>query len=140
MNQNQPILIVEDEPPFQEIYRDIFESKGFEVIVCDTGEDAKNVITTTTPRLVLLDVVLPGISGLDVLEFIRTNASTQLTPVLVYSVIDEKEQVERAMALGANDYTIKGQTPAVEVLDKAMALIEGDSEREATNQINTPAL
>lgn len=140
MNQNQPILIVEDEPPFQEIYRDIFESKGFEVIVCDTGEDAKNVIATTTPRLVLLDVVLPGISGLDVLEFIRTNASTQLTPVLVYSVIDEKEQVERAMALGANDYTIKGQTPAVEVLDKAMALIEGDSEREATNQINTPAL
>ncbi len=141
MNQNQPILIIEDEPPFQEIYRDIFESKGFEVIVCDTAEDAKNVLSSTVPCLVLLDVILPGMSGLDVLEFIRSNQSTQATPVLVYSVIAEKEQVDRAMALGANDYTIKGQTPAVEVLEKALALIRGDqpSNEEQQDTPKTPA-
>lgn len=120
---NKIILLVEDEAPFQEIYRDILESEGYDIIVQDTGEGALEWLEYNTPDLVLLDIILPKISGIDVLTRMRQNAATQNTPVVVYSVIDDQAQIDNAMKLGANDFMIKGQTAAYDVLAKVNELL-----------------
>lgn len=117
------VLIVEDELPFQEIYRDILESEGYEVKVAENGEVAIEFLEYNTPDLVLLDIILPKQSGLDVLRHLREATNTKNTPVVVYSVIDDREQIDRALKLGANDFTIKGQTSAYEVLEKVNELM-----------------
>jgi DNA-binding response OmpR family regulator len=113
---NKIILLVEDETPFQEIYRDILESEGYDIVIQETGEGALEWLEYNTPDLVLLDIILPKISGIDVLTQMRQTATTQNTPVVVYSVIDDQEQIDNAMKLGANNFMIKGQTAAYDVL------------------------
>jgi CheY-like chemotaxis protein len=122
-NQTKLILLVEDEAPFQEIYRDILENEGYEVEIMGDGEAALEWLEYHTPDLVLLDIILPKQSGLDVLRHIRETTATRNTPVVVYSVIDDKEQIDHALKLGANDFTIKGQTPAYDVLEKVNSLL-----------------
>lgn len=122
-NHNKRILIVEDEVPFQEIYRDILESEGYETEVAGNGEEAIEWLEYNTPDLVLLDIILPKQSGLDVLRHIRDATSTKNTPVVVYSVIDDQEQIDRALKMGANDFTIKGQTAAYDVIEKINTLL-----------------
>lgn len=117
------ILIVEDEQPFQEIYRDILESEGYETEIADDGDKALEWLEYNTPDLVLLDIILPKQSGLDILRHIRESTSTKNTPVVVYSVIDDKEYIDRALKLGANDFAVKGQTPAYDVLEKVNSLL-----------------
>lgn len=117
------ILLVEDEVPFQEIYRDILESEGYIVEIVGDGEAALEWLQYNTPDLVILDIILPKQSGLDVLRHIREATATKNTPVVVYSVVNDKEQIDHALKLGANDFTIKGQTPAYDVLEKVNALL-----------------
>lgn len=122
-DHTKKILIVEDELPFQEIYRDILESEGYEVHVAEDGQLAIDYLAMNTPDLVLLDIILPKQTGLDVLRHMREVTHTQNIPVVVYSVIDDREQIDMAMKLGANDFTIKGQTSAYEVLEKVNELL-----------------
>ena len=122
-NSTKLILIVEDEAPSQEIYRDILESEGYDTQVAESAETALEWLSSNTPDLVLLDIILPQQSGIDVLRHIRESAMTKNTPVVVYSVINDQAKIDQALALGANDFTIKGETPAYEVLNKINTLL-----------------
>ena len=120
------ILLVEDELPFRQIYRDAMEMYGYHVIEAEDGEEALKVIEQTPPDLVLLDLILPKLSGFDVLSTLKNTDKTKHIPVIVYSVLNDKTSIDRAMTLGADGFTIKGETPAVEVLNKARELL-GDA-------------
>lgn len=120
------ILIVEDELPFRLIYRDALDMYGYNVIEAENGEEALKVIEQSPPDLILLDLVLPKLSGFDVLTSLKQAPKTKEIPVIVYSVLNDKPSIDRAMALGADDFTIKGETPAAAVLDKARKLL-GDA-------------
>lgn len=128
------ILIVEDEAPFQEIYSDILESEGYDTQVAESAEVALEWLKNNTPDLVLLDIILPNQSGIDVLRHIRSTPATQTTPVVVYSVINDKTKIDQALALGANDFTIKGETEAYEVISKVNALLGVQPISEKSNQ------
>ena len=132
MNQGtkHTILLVEDELPFRQIYRDAMEMYGYSVVEAEDGDEALKIIAETPPDLVLLDIILPKLSGFDVLTSIKQNPATKQIPVIVYSVLNDKASIDRAMDLGADGFTIKGETPAVEVLNKARALL-GDTEDKA---------
>lgn len=120
---NKIILLVEDEAPFQEIYRDILESEGYDIVIQESGEGALEWLEYNTPDLVLLDIILPKISGIEVLTHIRQTTVTSNTPVVVYSVIDDQAQIDQALQLGANNFMIKGQTAAYDVLAKVNELL-----------------
>jgi len=131
---NKRILIVEDEAPFQEIYSDILESEGYDTKIAESAEVALEWLESNTPDLVLLDIILPKQSGIDVLRHIRSTPTTQNTPVVVYSVINDKTKIDQALALGANDFTIKGETEAYEVISKVNTLLGVQPISEKTNQ------
>ena len=119
------ILLVEDELPFRLIYRDALGTfYGFEVLEAEDGEEALAMVKKQPPDLILLDLVLPKKSGLDVLQELKNDPLYQHIPVVVYSVIDEKSEIDKAMKLGASDYTIKSITPAAEVVSKIRTLLK----------------
>jgi CheY-like chemotaxis protein len=117
------ILIIEDELPFRQIYRAAFDMHGYKVLEAEDGEEGLKTVKEKQPDLILLDIVMPKLSGFDVLTKLKSDPTTKDIPVVVYTVIENKAEIERALKLGANDYTIKGQTPALEVLNKARALL-----------------
>jgi CheY-like chemotaxis protein len=118
------ILLVEDDLSLRQIYRDAFRSMySYEVVEAEDGQDALDKLTERKPDLVLLDLVLPKIDGFAVLSRIKSDPQYQQIPVVVYSVTDQKAAIEKAMKLGANDFIIKGITPAFEVVNRVKVLL-----------------
>jgi len=128
MDQNTPlkhqtVLIIEDELPFRQIYRDILRLDGYTVLEAEDGEEALKMIEAQLPDLILLDLVMPKMSGFDVLAELKKSPAFSSVPVVVYSILNDKKEIDRAISMGANDYTVKGETPAREVLAKIKALL-----------------
>ena len=102
--KNQRILIVEDDPDNAEIYSAMLEVEGYEVVAVDCGEDALDAIKEKEPDLILLDVNLPDINGIDVLKTLRANS---IAPTIVYSGYGKGKQSVTALNAGADDYLTK---------------------------------
>jgi len=98
------VLIVEDEPEVQEVERMVVEDLlGCEVTLASSGEEALEIISSATPDLVLLDLLLPGIDGFAVAEQIRTKHRLEKTPILALSGLTRREDKEKAKAAGCSD-------------------------------------
>jgi diguanylate cyclase len=117
------ILIIEDEPGFRKIYRDFLESEGYSILEADDGEKGLLLIRSGKPDLVLLDIVLPQVSGFDVLKAIRSDAATKDLPVIIFSVLGERDTVKKGLELGANDFAVKGFYSPGEMLSKIRGLL-----------------
>lgn len=117
------VLIVEDELPFRQIYRDVLKGDGYRVIEAEDGEEALTLLKTELPDAILLDLILPKLSGYDLLLKLRSDPRTHNIPVVVYSIMNDEDSIQRALKLGAKDYAIKGATPAVEVIAKVRAVL-----------------
>lgn len=132
--QPKTVLLIEDELPFRQIYRDGLRIAGYNVIEADNGKAGLELIAQQAPDLIILDLIMPELSGFDVLTQLKNNDQHKHIPIIVYSVMAGNEDIERATKLGADDYTIKGVTPATEVVEKVKALI-GDPTGNATTPV-----
>jgi CheY-like chemotaxis protein len=108
MAKNITVLIVEDETVFRLIYRGVLENEGFNVIEADDGKKGWELAKSEKPDLILLDLILPGLTGYEVLEKIRSDEDTKTIPVVVFSVLGESKDIDKAIDLGANYYRTKG--------------------------------
>lgn len=117
------ILIIEDSVSFRKIYKRVLESDGFKVLEAEDGETGWDLVQKEQPDLVLLDLVLPNISGFEVLKKIRADKLTREIPVLILSVLGEQKYIKEGLELGANDYTVKGFYSPKEILSKIHALL-----------------
>ena len=110
------ILIAEDEPDIAEVVQYNLRQHGFEVELKDRGDQALEIIRNDPPDLLILDLMLPGLDGLDVLRELRREAATQRLPVLVLTA--KGEEVDRivGLELGADDYIPKPFSPRELVL------------------------
>jgi two-component system phosphate regulon response regulator PhoB len=100
------ILVVEDEVFVRDLYEKILKQAGFEAILADDAKAALDKLKEK-PDLILLDILLPGIDGLQVLKKIKSDSSTKEIPVLMLTNMGEEEYVRRAVHLGASGYIIK---------------------------------
>jgi two-component system response regulator RegX3 len=98
------VLVVEDEPSFVEALRISLTREGYEVDTAEDGRDGLDVFRDRKPDVVLLDLMLPGLPGLDVLRAIRRDSSV---PVIVVSAKDAEADIVAALELGADDYVTK---------------------------------
>lgn len=112
------ILIVEDEALLTEMYAQVFEKEGFQVVPATTGQEALKAAACAKPDLILLDILLPGDSGISFLEQRRQDPAVAHIPVIAFSNFDDPHTKERALALGARDYLIKTNYTPQEVVEK----------------------
>ena len=117
------ILLVEDDPLFQRTYNAHLLEEGYVVRLASDGEQALQEIEASPPDLVLLDLLLPRLSGYDVLARIRADPRLAELPVIVLTNKGEREDIARAMKLGATDYFIKFTARPREVLWKLRQVI-----------------
>jgi len=101
------ILVVEDNEVNLQLCVDVLTHSGYEVLAARSGEEAIELFERQMPDLVLLDVVMPGLSGFEVLEVLRRRYNEQQLPVIMATAKDQSEDVVRAFRLGANDYVTK---------------------------------
>jgi two-component system, OmpR family, phosphate regulon response regulator PhoB len=101
------ILIVEDESSIHQLLEYNLRADGFRTRVVETGEEVYSAITDETPDLVLLDWMLPGLSGIEVCRLIRARPETQALPIIMLTARGEETERVRGLATGADDYIVK---------------------------------
>jgi two-component system alkaline phosphatase synthesis response regulator PhoP len=116
------ILIIEDDASFRRVYHDMFETAGYQVLVAENGEIGWDLAKAEKPDLVMLDLVLPGLNGFDVLKYIRGDSETKNIPVIITTALGEQDDIRKGIELGANDYLVKGFFTPREVLAKIRAV------------------
>lgn len=104
------VLFVEDDPSVAQMYKLKLELDGYHVHVAPDGEVALQMAKETVPDIIFLDIRLPKLDGLAVLEALRADAKTRHVPVVILSNYSERELVDRGLKLGALEYLIKSQT------------------------------
>ncbi len=104
------VLFVEDDEAIAQMYRLKLELDGYEVDVAPDGEIALQMARSSLPDIIFLDIRLPKLDGLDVLEALRADPKTKQVPVVILSSHSEQELVERGAKLGALDHLIKSKT------------------------------
>jgi two-component system phosphate regulon response regulator PhoB len=105
------ILIVEDEPPLVELIRYNLECEGFRARIAPDGEEALAMIADEAPDLVILDWMLPKMSGLDICRQIRRRRKTRDTPIIMLTARSEEADRVRGLDSGADDYVTKPFSP-----------------------------
>src|ERR1044071_3067608 len=101
------ILIVEDEEPLTTLLRYNLEAEGYEVDAVARGDDADTRLKETAPDLVVLDWMLPGLSGIELCRRLRARPQTQSLPIIMLTARGEESERVRGLATGADDYLVK---------------------------------
>ena len=101
------ILIVEDEADLSELMRYNLEAEGFRVVTSESGDEAVERIRDGVPDLILLDWMLPGLSGIELMRRWRSREETSRVPVIMVTARGEEEERVRGLATGADDYMVK---------------------------------
>ncbi len=122
-NGKIPVLIVEDDKFLRELLVRKVESAGFTTSIAVDGKEALKKIKEELPRLVLLDLVLPGIDGFEVLRQVKADPQTSKISVIILSNLGQREDVERGLKLGADDYLIKAHFTPDEIIQKVQKLL-----------------
>ncbi len=123
-NLKKSILVVEDDKFLRELLIRKLEDEGFEVSMAVDGKEALRKIEEGLPQLILLDLVLPGIDGFDILEQIKKDPRTGKIPVIILSNLGQREEVERGLELGAADYLIKAHFTPNDIIKRVKKLLE----------------
>lgn len=118
------VLIVEDDKFLRELLVRKVESAGFVTSIAIDGKEALRKIKEELPRLVLLDLVLPGIDGFEILKQVKEDPKTNKVSVIILSNLGQREDVERGLKLGADDYLIKAHFTPDEIIQKVQKLLE----------------
>ena len=112
------ILLVEDDDALASVYLLRLQAEGFEVKRVANGEEALAEATSYHPDLILLDVMMPKISGFDVLDILRNTPETANLKIVILTALSQESDRERARALGADDYLVKSQVVVSDVISR----------------------
>lgn len=108
MNSSTPsVLVVEDEPAQREVLAYNLEAQGFRVAQADNGEEALLMVAEAVPDLIVLDWMLPNVSGIEVCRRLKSRAETKGVPIIMLSARSEEVDLVRGLETGADDYVVK---------------------------------
>lgn len=112
------ILLIEDDPVLSKMYSEKFKFEGFNVLTAANGEDGLHVALSEKVDIILLDLMLPRLSGVELLSQLRQTPKGKTTKVIALTNLAEQDEKERVMNLGALDYLIKAMQTPEEVVKK----------------------
>ena len=111
------VLIVEDDFYICDIYKTEAKRKGYIVYTAADGEEALSLTKVSHPDIILLDIMLPKINGIDVLRTLRTWDGFKQIPVLFITNVGDSETYQQAMQSGAQDYLVKAQNTPEQIIN-----------------------
>lgn len=117
MNKKK-ILLVEDDETLAGVYHSRLELEGFDVLDVTDGEKALSTALDYKPDLILLDAMMPKISGFDVLDILRNTPETANIRIVMLTALSQSKDKERAEQLGVDDYLVKSQVVISDVVDR----------------------
>ena len=109
----QKILIIEDEEDILALIHYNLVKEGFQVLSSTSGEEGVKLAQSQSPDLILLDLMLPGIDGLEVCRILKGKQQTQATPIIMLTAKGEESDVVKGLEMGADDYITKPFSPKV---------------------------
>ena len=109
----ETILIVDDEEDILELIKYNLTHEGYVILTAKTGEEAIEIATRSQPDLIVLDLMLPGIDGLEVTRYLRRQASANELPIVMLTAKGEENDIVTGLELGANDYISKPFSPKI---------------------------
>ena len=117
-SQKKKILLVEDDEALAEVYDSRLQIEGFDTKCVSNGEDALVAAKQYKPDLILLDVMMPKISGFDVLDILRNTPETANIHVIMLTALSQPKDKDRAQSLGVDDYLVKTQVVIADVVER----------------------
>lgn len=112
------ILIIEDDKFLRELIARKLSREGYQTLEAVDGEDGFKKVSAEKPELVLLDLILPGMDGFEVLTKMKEDIALAKIPVIILSNLGQKEDVEKGLKVGAIDYLIKAHFTPGEIIEK----------------------
>lgn len=116
--EGKKVLIIEDDTFLQGLAANKIHAQGIEVNTASTGEEAITNISSNKYDAILLDLMLPDISGFEVLKNLREREAFKTVPVLVFSNLSDDKDIQMALDLGATDYLVKANFTLDELVEK----------------------
>ncbi|MEI6498882.1 MAG: response regulator [bacterium] len=127
MFEGKVILIVDDDPTLLEMYVERIRSEGAVVLQAIDGEDALVKARENHPNLIMLDVMMPKLNGLEVLGKLKADLSTWEIPVIILSALNDIEKKKAGISLGAVDYIVKSESLPSDVVEKIRSILFPES-------------
>ncbi|MBM3250862.1 MAG: response regulator [Candidatus Nealsonbacteria bacterium] len=118
------ILIIEDDKFLRELIGQKLNKESYEIFEAVDGEEGIKKIKGKKPDLVLLDIILPGINGFEVLDKMKENTVLSRIPVIILSNLGHKDDVEKGLKMGANDYLIKAHFTPDQIIEKVKTILK----------------
>src|SRR4030042_2107157 len=123
MANKKVILLVEDDIFVSDIYQTKLGQEGFRVLTAENGTEAIKKLKESVPDLILLDIVMPYMDGMEVLRKLKEKKEWKDIPVMLLTNLSDKEKVDEGMGMGASDYLIKSHFTPSEVVAKVRSLL-----------------
>ncbi len=118
------ILIIEDDKFLRELISQKLLKEGYDIVEAVDGEKGIKSIKDEKPDLVLLDLILPGIDGFEVLARTKKDQNTAQVPVIILSNLGQKDDIEKGLKMGAAGYLIKAHFTPAEIIEKIGAVLK----------------
>ena len=118
------VLIIEDDKFLRDLIIQKLKKEGFETSEAMDGESGAKLAQDEHPDLVLLDLILPGLDGFEVLKRLKQNAGTASIPVIILSNLGQKEDMDRAKGSGAEDFMVKAHFTPGEIVSKIKSILQ----------------
>ena len=123
-NKQVRILLVEDDPFLLSMYSTKFELEDFQVISANDGQKGLDFALKEKPDIILLDILLPKMNGFEVLEKLKENEVTKNIPIILLTNLNQKNEIEKGLSLGADDFLIKAHFMPSEVVGKIKKILK----------------
>ena len=117
------ILFVEDDEFLRTLLLERLKKENLKILVATNGNDAVDRAKNELPSLILLDLILAGKDGFQVLKELKRDGATSNIPVIILSNVGQKEDMEKGLALGAEDYLIKAEFTPAEIVEKIQKVL-----------------
>jgi CheY-like chemotaxis protein len=132
------VMLVEDDNNLREIYEARLLAEGYEIVSAQDGEEALALAVKEKPDLIIADIMMPKISGFDMLDILRSTPETKDTKVIMMTALSQAEDKERANKLGADRYLVKSQVTLEDVARVAREALQGANTAPVTPAAATP--
>ncbi len=118
------ILLIEDDKDQILLYKTKFELDGYDFISADNGQKGLKLAEKSQPDIVLIDLLMTGMGGIEVLEKLKGNPKTKQIPAVIVTNLDKHDLAKKAMDLGALDFIVKSKIPLREMMERIKKIVQ----------------